>query len=70
MGLAVRYYLIAYNLVQFAGWLAALVQCSCWLLHHGQLSGLYEQAHMGRTVSMLPAYPVPATSKLTSLNRF
>lgn len=51
-------YLALYNLLQWAGWLCALTQCFTWAVRTRQLQGIYEEAGMGRTVSMLSGHPV------------
>lgn len=53
-----RSYLVLYNLLQWAGWFCALTQCITWAARTRQLQGIYEDAGMGRTVSMLSGHPV------------
>ena len=53
-------YLILYNLLQWSGWLCALTQGTVWIARTRQLQGVYDEAGMGRTVSMLSVHHVPA----------
>ena len=55
-----KVYLVLYNLLQWTGWLCALVQCMAWLARKGQLEGIYSEAAMGRTVSMSTVHLLPA----------